>query len=326
MAGRLADMRLHVAPLPDRLRWGLHHAWHQQRLEALGAVISAVAGLLKPLGTLGQLGSVVAYALFAYVIILILRFVYHLWESPAKLAAEQFSSLETSYEKVSSERQALATENRRLKKEVDQLTSAPSLEFVTDVRPNDGDDTDSLVLGVTNLGPADQFQAQLNGWGLGESLRDTPPVALKWRGSDEPLQTIPTGMTAYLEIVRYGQRTANPSHNVEGVGVVAAEAVTWIDAYWTKGYGPLGQWVYGTKHVLETHIWSLRIVISSTGNRLPHRQGVRLHLFQRVEDDPTGKLALRTRHWKNWRGPRHPIARLSLFDLNQQRQRPNQSI
>jgi hypothetical protein len=159
----------------------------------------------------------------------------------------------------------------------------------------------TAVLGITNNGETADFEAQVIAWGNKDDLSRATAVRLKWVGGAEKM-TIGPGITEYLQIASIERREPPPVRpDVKGSVTVQADWV-YLGVLMLGVFG-------GSVSRFGPHVWSIHVVVSSGKASAPFHQGVRIHVFDRAVDDPTGKLA--ERGWE----PETPIMRLSLFDI-----------
>jgi hypothetical protein len=156
------------------------------------------------------------------------------------------------------------------------------------------------VLRITNHSEADDFQAQIMAWGEGDRRFPAAARSLRWAKNGAEVVRIFPGQSEYLEIARL-QRSPSPPGRPDGPRGVVSVLVDW------ESRGSLLDSVYWDPEDFQTSIWSLEIVISASRRVAPLRQGVRLHVFGKAADDPTGKV--RRYGW----GLQAPTIRLSLF-------------
>jgi hypothetical protein len=205
-------MALHIASQSDRIRYAAHDAWQGQRLEAIGAVLSGIAGALKPIEAWGPFWSASAYALVVYVAILILRFAYSLWGSPSRLAVEQYGDLEASYARLYAQNKEIVRERDELRKQVANfLDLTPEIHgiAVSDERQLGGPDEFDLLVDITTKESTafnDNWLLDLS-WGTGrrvEGLRGRVAIAHQFPVGRMPLTvTFPhTGISGGIPHIR----------------------------------------------------------------------------------------------------------------------------
>jgi hypothetical protein len=177
---------------------------------------------------------------------------------------------------------------------------APDLEFTPAIELGPEGVAAVMVLGVTNRGGADEFQAQIVAWGGDETLNAVPPQTLKWVNTEGPLKKIAPGITEYLEIAHLVRESSE-----DGRRGIATVHVGWNLSKF------LGMHSYHSSEDFQTKIWSLRVIVAALEKQGQRSQGVRLHLFARPADDPTGNMVKRGLPLLP-----SPVLRMSLFDLN----------